>query len=141
MQTINGKKLDPEAKLPTRNLPTDCGLDLYALEDTKIWGMRTEMVRTGIALQVPIGYIGKIEDRSSMAFKGLKVSGGVIDPGYNGEIKVLITNFNNLPLYIIKKGDKIAQLLLFKVETPQVEEITELLLTDRDTKGFGSSGK
>jgi dUTP pyrophosphatase len=141
MQTISGKKLDPEAKLPERNHATDCGLDLFALETVEIWAGHTEIVRTGIALQIPIGYVGKIEDRSSMAARGLKTAGGIIDPGYTGEIKVVINNLNNLPLYIIHKGDKIAQLLIYKIETPQVEEVTELLLTDRDTKGFGSSGK
>lgn len=142
MNRVDIFKLNEKAIIPTRNLKTDCGLDLYALDDVILYRGETVLVRTGIAVNVPEGFIGKLEDRSSLARKGLKVSGGVIDPGYQGDVSVLLTligGYNHE--YRINAGDKIAQLLLFKVETPEVNVVECLWNSERGTNGFGSSGK
>ena len=142
--------LSEKAKPPTRNNSLDAGLDLYALEDTFIELNQTKVVKTGIAVAIPYGHVGKIEDRSSMATKGLRTGGGVVDAGYAGEVGVVVHNLNNAsnkdPVlwrggYLIKAGDKIAQLLVYKVELPKVGVVESLETTDRGTKGFGSSGR
>lgn len=142
------KKLNSEAVLPTRNKPTDAGLDLYALEDTFIPLGETRTIDTGVAFETPVGFVTKIEDRSSLASKGLRTGAGVIDSGYTGPIKVVIHNLTNkdgsmnmVRGYIVHKGDKIAQALVYKVETPMVTEVSELASSDRNEKGFGSSGR
>lgn len=147
---INVFKLNPEAKLPKRNLSTDCGLDLYAVEDVFIPKGTTGKIRTGIAMDIPNGYVGRISDRSGMASKGLIVGAGVIDPGYSGDFTVVLHNFSNDSKYEIygnyngyevKKGDKIAQVLIYKVETPYVCEVNELWVKERGDTGWGSSDK
>lgn len=145
-------KLDESAKLPTRNNPTDAGLDLYCLEDTVIYTNQTKIIKTGIAVNVPKGYVGKVEDRSGLASKGLIVGAGVIDAGYNGDVSVVMHNFSAITelmhngdvaaidtCYHFKKHDKIAQLLLYKIDTAPVWEIKELWHSARGKKGFGSS--
>ena len=151
METIKVKRLNETATLPTRNNTSDAGIDLYALEDVFIEKGTTALIRTGIALNVPSGHVGKIEDRSSMAVKGLRTGGGVVDAGYNGEVKIVIHNLTNdsekdlflrVKLgYVIRKGDKVAQLLIHKIETPKVIEVNSLEETQRGTFGFGSSGR
>jgi dUTP pyrophosphatase len=148
MKTLEVYKLDPEAKVPTRNLSTDAGLDLYALEDVFVLKNRTALVKTGIAVNIPSGYVGKVEDRSSMALKGLRVGGGIIDTGYSGDVSVILHNLNNDTEHNfygydgvqVRKGQKIAQLLLIKVETPEVKVVENLWESERGAKGYGSSG-
>lgn len=141
-------KLNSTAKIPTRNLPTDAGVDIYASNYAFIPCGGTAMVSTSIAIQVPVGYVGKIEDRSSMAKKGLRIGAGVVDSGYSGEVAIVLHNLSNrdehvsgVRGYLIQPGDRVAQLLLVKVETPQVEEVAELWTSDRGSNGFGSSGR
>lgn len=146
MNTIKAFKLDPEAVLPTRTHPTDAGLDLYSLENTFIPLSATVRIKTGIALEIPLGFVGKIEGRSSMNAKGIMASGGVIDTGYAGDISVILNNFSNTSQFsensrglIINKGDKIAQLLVYQVATPAIEEVSEIWTSERGTKGFGQA--
>lgn len=147
---ISVSLLSETAKAPTRNNSLDAGLDLYALEDTFIELNQTKVIKTGVAVAIPPGYVGKIEDRSSMASKGLRTGGGVVDSGYTGEVGVVLHNLNNAsqkdPVlwrngYFIKAGDKIAQLLIYKVERPTVQVVNILDDTVRGNKGFGSSGR
>lgn len=149
------KKLHPDAILPTRAYVTDLGYDLYALEDVilrptgstffvaakdDIEFVGSTKIRTGIALEFPEGWGGIIKDRSSLSSKGLKISGGVIDSGYTGEISVVIDLFARHS-WTIRKGDKIAQLIPTPVTNWEVEETVELASKDRGSKGFGSSGQ
>jgi dUTP pyrophosphatase len=149
-------KYDERAKTPTRNLRTDAGLDVYAIENQFIELGTTVKIDLGLAIEVHVGYVGKLEDRSSLAALGLKVSGGVIDATYTGRLSVVLSNltckketkevyrngyYQTVNGYNIKAGDRIAQLLLYKVETPPVVQVTELWETVRSDKGFGSSGK
>lgn len=147
MESVKIFKLSPLAKTPTRTNPTDAGLDLYAIESTFIGHGKTVVVKTGVAINIPNGFIGKIEDRSSLASKGLRTGAGVVDAGYTGEVGVVMHNISNVDAalhhgrgYLIEKGQKIAQVVIYKVETPQVEEVSELWSSDRGSNGFGSSG-
>lgn len=131
-------KLEPDAILPTRNLSTDAGIDLYAHTDTVIPKGHTKLVKTYVAIKIEPGFVGKIEDRSSMALKGYRTGGGVIDALYNGSVDVVIHNFSNEDGFI-GRGTKIAQLLIYKVDTGPVWEVKELWSSQRGDKGFGSS--
>lgn len=147
------KLLSESAKLPTRNIETDAGLDIYSDVDLFIPIGETHKVVTNIAVNVPIGYVGKIEDRSSMALKGLRTGAGIIDSGFQGNLSVVLHNFSNKEVsmngwpsfgkagYQIKKGDKIAQILLYRVELWAVKQVTEFPTTKRSDRGFGSSGR
>lgn len=148
METVQVCRLISDAKLPTRAHSTDAGLDIFSIEDAFLPAGTTQIVATGVAIKVTEGYVGKIEDRSSMGLKGLRTGAGVIDSGFAGELKVVLHNLNNrdgeylgVRGYWVRKGDKIAQMLLYKVETPEVVEVTSIWNSDRGVKGFGSSGR
>jgi dUTP pyrophosphatase len=119
----------------------DAGFDLYSREQVVLApGMRT-VVPTGIAIEIPEGYVGLIWDKSGLAIKyGLKTLGGVIDSGYRGEVMVGIINLSNTE-YIFEPGHKIAQMVIQKFETVTFEQVDELSETERAHTGFGSSGK
>lgn len=149
LEYITFKKLDEAATAPTRYNVDDAGLDIYSLRDVFIPHGSTKVVSTGIALKVPVGYVGKIFDRSSMGLKGLAVGAGVVDSGYNGEISIVFHNltnkeehdFKDSPGYWVKGGDKIAQLCLIPVATPSPVEVFELWDSERGNKGWGSSNR
>lgn len=139
MSILNIKRMDPKAVLPTRTHLDDAGLDLYALEDGEIAPMQGFVARTGISMALPPGTVGMVADRSSMAKKGFKTAGGIIDAGYRGEIHIVLRNLTNEVLRF-GKGERIAQLIIYPILTPAVNEVTDLDQTGRGTKGFGSSG-
>ncbi|MEK7646243.1 MAG: dUTP diphosphatase [Patescibacteria group bacterium] len=135
------KKLDPAAKLPSRAHEYDAGLDLYALEKTILKSGERKAVRTGIALEIPEGYVGLIWDKSGIAIKeGIKTLGGVVDAGYRGEVLVGTINLS-AEEYVFEAGHKVAQILIQKVEQMEIEEVSELTDTTRGQGGFGSTGK
>jgi len=140
MDQIKVVLLDETAHCPTRHNPDDAGLDLYASRDAIIPHNSTRAISTSIAIEIPKGFVGKIEDRSSMALKGLRTGGGVIDSGYTGEVKVIIHNLTHYTK-AITRGDKIAQLLLYRVEIPGITIVSSLDESDRGLMGFGSSGE
>jgi len=139
METLNVQKLSLNAMLPTRAHADDAGLDLYASEDALVYPKAVTLVSTGIAVEVPRGYVGLIRDRSGMSKKLLKVTAGVVDTGYVGEVKVALLNLSSGPIDI-KKGDRIAQLLIIPITLPAVREVVELGSSERGASGFGSSG-
>lgn len=144
MKTLRVKKLSEHATLPTRAHEFDAGLDLYASEDVFITLGSTVKVSTGIAINVSEGYFAKIEDRSGMASKGLRTGAGIVDFGYNGEVLVVIHNLSyrgEFGGYMVRKGDRVAQLLLHKIELPQVLEVSSFSDSDRGEGAFGSSGR
>lgn len=134
------KKLYPDAKLPTRAHHDDAGTDLYAQGDHIVLPHQTTIIPTGVAMELEKGYVSLIWDKSSVGSKGIKTLGGVIDAGYRGEYKIILHNLNN-EAYVFKHGDKVAQLLVQKVEFPDLEEVTELADSTRGEGGFGSTGK
>jgi dUTP pyrophosphatase len=139
---IKIKLLTNTAKLPTRNNPTDAGLDLYADEDLFISDSKATVISTGISISIPDGYVARIAPRSGLAVKhGIDTLAGVVDSSYRGEVKVVLAIVNKFaPMYEVKKGDKIAQLLIQPVELWMPVEVDSLDETERGANGFGSSG-
>lgn len=138
---IKVKKLDPT--LPDLHYAKagDAGFDVYAREQTVlIPGVQTA-VPTGVSIELPVGYVSLVWDKSGLAIKhGLKVLGGVIDAEYRGEYMVGMINLSTQE-YVFEKGDKVAQVLIQKVEHASFEIVGELSDTERGATGFGSSGK
>jgi dUTP pyrophosphatase len=137
---IQIQKVSVDATLPTRAHADDAGLDLYSLEDVLLEPQQGKVSRTGIALALPPGHVGLIADRSSLAKRGVKTAGGVIDAGYRGEIHIVLWNISSGPIQL-KRGERIAQLMILPVATPAVLEVERLDETARGLKGFGSTGK
>jgi dUTP pyrophosphatase len=134
------KKLVPAATLPTRAHPDDAGLDLYASEDAALAPGEGKLVKTGVAVALPKGHVGLVCDRSSMARKGLKTAGGVIDAGYRGELGIVLWNISGAP-QAVKAGERVAQLLVLPIATPAPVEAEDLDATARGAGGFGSTGR
>ncbi len=138
---IKAKKLTPEAQLPHYVHEGDAGLELYASEATTIAPGKRASVPTGIVLEIPLGFVGLVWDKSGLSHTyGIKTIGGVIDAGYRGEIKIGVMNLSSMS-YTFEKGHKVAQLLIQKVENVEMIEVKELSESERGEKGFGSSGK
>jgi dUTP diphosphatase len=141
--SLKVRRLDPRAQLPTRAYPGDAGLDLCALEDGVLGPGERASVRTGIAVEIPDGQAGLVLARSGLAAKhgiALVNAPGLIDAGYRGEVRVLLLNTDREARFAIAAGDRIAQLVLVRVETPAVLEVEDLALSERGAGGFGSSG-
>lgn len=141
--TLKVRRLDGRARLPTRAYPGDAGLDLYALEDGALDPGERASVRTGIAIEIPDGEAGLVLPRSGLAARhgiALVNAPGLIDSGYRGEVCVLLLNTDHASAFTITAGDRIAQLVLVKVQTPEVVEVDELAVSERGAGGFGSSG-
>jgi dUTP pyrophosphatase len=141
-------KLSATATIPTRAYTSDAGFDLYADEDIFLKLGETTVVSTGISLNIPGGYFGKIEDRSSLASLGIRSGGGVVDSGYTGEIKVVLHNLNNGSDsnyrgrgYSIKKGERIAQLIVQPSAVVRLVQSEKVEFSERAGNGFGSSGR
>ena len=140
-------------KLKIKNLsdnPTPCyknsgdsGMDICSNENVKVLAFNWKLISTGIYLEIPEGYEVQVRSRSGLAFKfGLMVlnSPGTIDSGYRGEVKVILKNHDHHS-YDVKKGDRIAQLVMASVVRAEIEEVIELSETERNEGGFGSTGK
>ena len=137
---IKVKKLYQEAKLPTHGHPGDAGLDFYTLDDVVFAPHSQAHVHTGVAIEIPEGHVGLIWDKSSISFiHGLKVMGGVIDAGYRGEVIMNILNTSNKEVNI-KKGHKVAQMIVQKFEHCEIVEEKELSETARGHGREGSTG-
>ena len=142
MNTLQIKQLSPNATLPTRTHTTDAGLDIYASEDTIVTHTHAVIIPTGIAINIPAGYEGTIRPRSGKSVKtNLRVVLGTIDAGFNGEIGVIADTLDRSS-YLVQRGEKIAQLVLTKVELPLLEVVDQFeSKSERGNKGFGSSDK
>lgn len=137
---IKVKKLHKDAKLPTHGHPGDAGMDLYAVEDAVFPAGEQARVHTGIAIEIPEGYVGFIWDKSSISFNtGLKIMGGVIDSGYRGEIIMNFLNTSDKEI-IIENGYKIAQMIIQKFEHCEIIEVGEMSETVRGHGREGSTG-
>lgn len=135
------KKLNPEAKLPSKGHPGDAGMDFFATETVVFPPQSQQNVKTGVALEIPEGFVGLIWDKSSVSFnKGLKVMGGVIDSGYRGEVIMSLYNTSSKE-QIIEKGNKIAQMIIQKFEDCEIEEVNEMSETVRGEGREGSTGQ
>ena len=134
------KRIAAEALLPTKHNPNDAAFDLYAVKDMQIPVDTTDIVHTGISIEIPVGYFGKIESRSSLAKRGIFCTAGVIDSGYRGEIMIVMNNMSQ-ENYPIKQGDRIAQMIIHKAENFEIIEADILDEKFDRGGGFGSSGK
>ena len=135
------KKVHTDATVPHYAHPGDAAFDLFTPEKIEIKPGERVQVPTGIAMEIPVGCAGLIWDKSGLSHKnGLKTLGGVIDAGYRGEVKVGMINLAN-ETYVFEKGHKVAQMIIQKIESPDIEEVTELSDSSRGTGGFGSTGK
>ncbi len=133
------KKLHLEARLPSYAHPGDAGMDLYSAENLTINAEERVVCRTGLSFKIPDGFAGLVWDKSGLAAKnGIKTMAGVLDSGYRGELKIVLVNLSK-ETYNIKKGDKIAQMLIQKVERTEIIEVSELSDTLRGDGGFGST--
>lgn len=134
------KKLNQKAIAPNYSYEDDAGFDLFSIEKIVLEPSQRIQVPTGIAMQIPAGHVGLIWDKSGVSHNyGLKTLGGVVDSGYRGEIKIGLVNLSNQK-FIIEKGQKVAQMIIQKKETCQIEEVSDLDNSDRGEGGFGSSG-
>jgi dUTP pyrophosphatase len=143
MVRIKVMKLRAEAQLP-RYAHTgpfgDLAADLYALVGATLAAGGTGAVETGVAMEFPSTHGALVEDRSGLAMRGVTTLAGVIDPGYRGEIKVVMTNLSAAAVEI-KAGDRIAQLRIVRRIEAEFEEVSELVEASRGAKGFGSTGR
>ena len=136
-------RLDPRASLPTRAHPGDAGLDLCALEGVSLAPGERTSVPTGLAVEIPEGCAGLVLPRSGLAARhGVTVvnAPGLIDSGYRGELLVLLINTDREQPFALAAGDRIAQLVVVRIEVLVPEEAVALTDTVRGVGGFGSSG-
>jgi dUTP pyrophosphatase len=136
-------RLDPELPMPSYARPGDAGIDLYARVDADVPAGGRMLVPTGIAIALPAGFVALTVPRSGFALKQggtLLNSPGVIDAGYRGEIGSIVHNTDASTLHI-KRGDRIAQMLIMRLPTVVLTEVDALPGTQRADGGFGSTGK
>lgn len=140
MVKVKVKKLHPDAILPKYAKPGDAGMDIFSVEDLIIKAGKRAIVHTGIAMEYEPGYCTLIWDKSGMAGNaGVKTMGGVFEHTYRGEYLVILHN-NGDQDYQLKKGQKVAQVLVQPIITADIEEAQELSESVRGANGFGSTG-
>ena len=141
--TLGFKRIHPDAVLPAYAHPSDAGMDVRSVEELVIPAGKRALVHTGLVVLLPPLYEAQVRPLSGLALKfGVTVlnTPGTIDSGYRGEIGVILANFGDAD-FIVKKGDKIAQLVIAPVTQPEVCEVSEIDETDRGAGGFGSTGR
>lgn len=137
------KMLDPELPTPAYTKPGDAGADLRSRVDFTLDPGERALVPTGLALALPEGYVGLVHPRSGLAVKhGITIvnAPGTVDSGYRGEIMVTLLNTDSTKPFQIKRGDRIAQLVIQRYEQANFVVVAELDETERGVSGFGSSG-
>jgi len=132
--------LDEDAVLPTRAHKADAGLDLYARNYELVEAGGSAIFDTGVHVAIPEGYVGFLKSKSGLNVKSGITSEGVIDSGYTGSIRVKLYNHGKFSK-VINKGEKITQLVLLPIITPDIELVDSLDETERGDGGFGSTGK
>src|SRR3954468_11001312 len=137
-------RLTATAVAPARAHDDDAGLDLHAAEGATLGPGERASVGTGIAVAIPDGWAGLVLPRSGLAARSgiaLVNAPGLIDPGYRGEVRVLLLNTDRGEPFEVSPGDRIAQLTLVRFDAPELEAVEELEATARGSGGFGSSGR
>ncbi len=138
------KRLDKSVELPSYAYPGDAGLDIRSSEDVDLKPLERRLIHTGLAIALPDGYAGFMQPRSGLAIKeGLSIvnTPGLIDAHYRGELMIIAINTDANNTIHIKRGDRIAQLVIQKIPAVELIEVDELDKTERGEGGFGSSGK
>ncbi len=142
--TLRFTRLHPEAKPPAQAHPGDAGYDLHAAESVWLGPGDRASVGTGVAVSIPEGLAGLVLPRSGLAAQhgiALVNAPGLIDSGYRGEVRVLLLNTDRDDPFEVEVGDRIAQLVLVRFESPPLEEAEQLDETSRGDGGFGSTGR
>jgi dUTP diphosphatase len=140
--TLLVKRLDPSVSLPAYARHGDAGLDLAAAHDVALEPNGRVLVATGLAVAIPAGFAGLVLPRSGLAqAQGVTVlnSPGLVDSGYRGELKVLLVNHGAQPV-TLRRGERVAQLVIQRVERAELVEVSELPPSERGAGGFGSTG-
>ena len=132
--------LDDGANLPERAHVADAGLDLRSPTRFSIYAGESSIIDTGVHVAIPEGYVGMLKSKSGLNVKYGLLNEGVIDAGYTGSIIVKLYNFGDRDI-MIEKGDKVSQLVILPIITPDVEVVNGLDCTDRGDSGFGSTGR
>jgi len=144
--TVKFKLLHKDAKVPHFAKPGDAGMDITSVESTSLWPGDIKLVKTGLAMEIPVGWEAQIVPRSGLALKdGVTVlnSPGTIDSGYRNEIGIILVNHHQTKKHVVKKGDRIAQMKIKPVATSDNLEIVlveELSDSERGQGGFGHTG-
>lgn len=133
------KRIHPGAKLPSYAHPGDAGFDLFSSIDHDLAAGEVKAIPTGIQMAIPKGFVGLVWDKSGISLRSVHRLAGVVDAGYRGEVQVVLANLGR-ESYAVKKGMKIAQMLIQPVETVEIMEADELDDTSRGQGGFGSTG-
>ena len=131
--------LDPGAIRPERAHKDDAGLDLMAPASCQIWPGTRLLIDTGVHVQIPRGHVGMITSKSGLMQKCGILTSGTIDSGYTGALRVILFNTGRQRVQI-KAGQKVAQLVIFPIITPEIEVVDTLEATERGDGGFGSTG-
>lgn len=140
--TLKIKLLSSKAVIPSIQKEGSAGYDLHSSEDTVIQIGERKIVKTDIAMAIPSGYYGRVAPRSGLSVKDwIDVKAGVIDASYRGSVGVVLQNDHPKNPFVIKVGDRIAQILLEKIITPDVVIVDDLDATERGEGGYGSTGK
>ena len=138
-ECLSFKRLDPKALLPTRGSPSAAGLDLYSIEAVSLQPRERRLIKTGLAVDIPEGYYGRLAPRSGLATqKGIDVLAGVIDADYRGEIGCLLYNAGE-EIIDLPAQTRICQLIIEKIITPDAVWADSLAETSRGSGGFGST--
>ena len=132
-------KLDDGAFVPTRAHEVDAGLDIYTPDDFSVHSKDSAVVDTGVHVAIPVGYVGFVKSKSGLMVKNDITTDGTVDAGYTGSIKIKLFNhgFDDKHFF---RGQKIAQLVILPIITPELELVDDLEETERGDGGFGSSG-
>ncbi len=131
--------LDKDAFMPERAHVLDAGLDLRTPVDVLVPAYGSVVIDTGVHVAIPMGYVGMLKSKSGLNIKNGITSEGVIDAGYTGSIIAKL--YNNNTAIILKRGNKITQLVIIPIATPELELVDHLEQTERGNNGFGSTGR
>jgi dUTP pyrophosphatase len=133
-------KLSKNAETPEYILGSDVGFDLKAIEDVNLFPLEQKTVRTGIAMEIPEGYVGLVRDRAGIVQKmNVHTVAGTFDSGFRGEVSIMLVNMNDKTVGI-EKGMRVAQIILLPVARAKIKEVKKLSDTERGKKSFGSTG-
>jgi dUTP pyrophosphatase len=141
---IEIQRLDPELPLPARQHATDAGYDLVAAVDVELAPGARALVPTGIAVAIPPGYAGFVQPRSGLAIRdGVSIvnTPGLVDSGYRGELQVVLVNLDRHATFTARRGERIAQLVIQRIESIEWDVVDALDATDRGAGGHGSTGQ
>lgn len=133
-------QLDPGAYMPTRSYPTDAGADLKTPIGFTLWHGESKVIDTGIHISIPAGWVGMVKSKSGLMCNHDITTDGTVDAGYSGSIRVWLKNHSHYAK-VFKPGDKIAQLVILPIITPEFEQVDKITGGERADNGFGSTGR